>query len=191
MQRSMLCWNCLNVTEKRNRRRLFLALWPDQITRQKLADVQRKLGKIDRLKSAKPVPVENIHITIHFLGSVTDETYIQLQALLSKVSAQACTLVVDRWGYFPRPKVLWLGAESPRALDDLIAQTQLCVQACIEGYQQKRFVPHVTLFRKARHPQEVDEFEPVEWYIDRFALVESVTHPSGPEYRVLHEWMLK
>jgi len=180
----------LRVAEKQKRKRLFLALWPDDITRKKLADVQKKLCKIDRLKAAKPVAVANLHITTHFLGAVTDEVHSQLEAFLSEVKAQSCTLVIDRWGYFPRAKVLWLGGDSSAALNDLVGQTQSCIQQCIEGYEQKRFVPHVTVFRKARHPIEVDDFHPIEWNIDRFALVESVTHPEGPEYRVLKEWML-
>ena len=178
------------MAEKQKRKRLFLALWPDDITRKKLADVQKMLGKIDRLKTAKPVAAANLHITTHFLGAVKDEVHSQLEALLSEVKAQSCTLVIDRWGYFPRAKVLWLGADLPAALNDLVEQTQSCIQQCIDGYEQKRFVPHVTVFRKARHPMEVDEFHPIEWNIDRFALVESVTHPEGPEYRVLKEWML-
>lgn len=178
------------MAEKKKRRRLFLALWPDEITRRKLADVQHRLGKIERLKSAKPVAVANLHITTHFLGAVSADVHTQLEQLLSEVSAQSCTLVIDRWGYFPRAKVVWLGGQSPDALNDLVEQTQTCIQACIEGYEQKRFVPHITLFRKARHPLELDDFHPIEWNIDRFALVESVTHPQGPEYKVLKEWML-
>ena len=178
------------MVDKPRRRRLFLALWPDDITRKKLADVQNRLGRIDRLKSAKAVPVENLHITTHFIGAVTQPVHTQLEALLSEIEAQPCTLVIDRWGYFPRAKVLWLGGESPRALNDLVLKTQSSIQQCIEGYEQKRFVAHVTVFRKARHPIEVEDFDPIEWNIDRFALVESVTHPQGPEYSVLKQWML-
>ncbi len=179
------------MPEKLGRRRLFLALWPDEITRRKLADIQRKLADNERLKTARPVSVENLHITAHFLGAVTEEVHTRLDSLLYGVKAQPCTLVIDRWGYFPRTKVLWLGAKAvPGALNDMVRQTQTCIQQCVDGYEQKRFVPHITLFRKARHPMEVDDFQPIEWNIDRFALVESVTHQQGPEYRVLKEWML-
>jgi len=180
----------LSVAEKQKRRRLFLALWPDDITRKQLAETQKKLGNNERLKTAKPVAAANLHITTHFLGAVSEEVHIQLEELLSEVNAQACTLVIDRWGYFPRAKVLWLGGKSTDALNDLVERTQTCIQACIEGYEQKRFVPHITVFRKARHPMEADDFLPIEWHIDGFALVESITHPEGPEYRVLKEWML-
>jgi 2'-5' RNA ligase len=179
------------VAEKQQRRRLFLALWPDDITRRKLADIQKKFGSNERLKTAKPVATGNLHITTHFLGAVTEEVHARLEALLYGVKAQPCTLVIDRWGYFPRAKVLWLGAKTaPGALNDLVEKTQACIQQCVDSYEQKRFVPHITLFRKARHPLVVDDFHPIEWNIDRFALVESVTHPQGPEYTVLKEWML-
>jgi 2'-5' RNA ligase len=128
---------------------------------------------------------------MHFLGAVTQEVHDTLQTLLDSVSARACHLVIDRWGYFPRPRVLWLGAESsPGHLTELVAQTESCIQQCIGGYQQNRFVPHITVFRKARHPVEVDEFQPIDWNIDRFALVESDTRPEGAVYTVLQEWML-
>ena len=179
------------MAEKQHRRRLFLALWPDDITRKKLADVQKQLGRNDRLRKARAVPVANLHITTHFLGAVTEDVHTQLLSLLTVVKAQSSTVVIDRWGYFPKAKVLWLGAQaSPAALIDLVEQTETCVKACLEGYQQKRFAPHVTVFRKARHPLEVDDFHPIEWHIDRYALVESVTHPEGPEYTVLKEWLL-
>jgi 2'-5' RNA ligase len=179
------------MADRDQRRRLFLALWPDDITRSKLADVQKQFGKNERLKKARPVPVQNLHITMHFLGAVSEQVHAMLEDALSSVHAQTCNLVIDRWGYFPRPKVIWLGANSsPEPLTRLVAQTESCIQQCIEGYEQNRFVPHVTVFRKARHPVEVDDFHPIEWNIDRFALVESDTRPEGAVYTVLKEWML-
>lgn len=191
MHRSGPCWNWLSVVEKQKKRRLFLALWPDESTRGQLAAVQKQLGRNERLQTARAVAAANLHITIHFLGLVAGEVQAQLEGLLNGVDAESSPLVIDRWGYFPRAKVVWLGAQkSPIEVNQLVARTQACIQSCIEGYEQKRFVPHITVFRKARHPLEVDDFDPVEWQIDRFALVESVTHPEGPEYRVLREWML-
>ncbi len=179
------------MADGEHRKRLFLTLWPDDITRRQLAAVQKQFGKNERLQKAKPVPVANLHITMHFLGAVTQEVHDTLQTLLDSVSGRTCHLVIDRWGYFPRPRVLWLGARSsPEPLTELVAQTEACIQQCIEGYQQNRFVPHITVFRKARHPVEVDEFQPIDWNIDRFALVESDTRPEGAVYTVLKDWKL-
>ena len=179
------------MAEQPKRRRLFLALWPDDITRRKLADVQKTLGRNNRLRKARAVPAANLHITTHFLGAVDENVHAQLEQLLDEVRARSCTLVIDRWGYFPKARVLWLGAQTaPEPLSDLVEQTRVCVEACLEDYESRRFVPHVTVFRKARHPLEVDDFHPIAWTIDRYALVESVTHPEGPEYTVLREWLL-
>ncbi|MGD2160590.1 MAG: RNA 2',3'-cyclic phosphodiesterase [Gammaproteobacteria bacterium] len=179
------------MADSEQRKRLFLALWPDDITRTQLAAVQKQFSKNERLQKAKPVPVENLHITMHFLGAVTEEVHFTLQTLLDSVKVRACNLVIDRWGYFPRPKVLWLGAKSsPEPLTELVLRTESCIKQCIEGYEQNRFVPHITVFRKARHPVEADEFQPIDWRIDRFALVASDTRPEGAVYTVLKEWML-
>jgi 2'-5' RNA ligase len=179
------------VAEKQKQRRLFLALWPDESTRGQLAAVQKRMAGNERLKTSKAVDAANLHITIHFLGLVDGDVQAQLEDLLNGVDAESSHLVIDRWGYFPRAKVVWLGAQkSPIEVNQLVARTQACIQSCIEGYDQKRFVPHITVFRKARHPLEVDDFDPIEWSIDRFALIESVTHREGPEYTVLKEWML-
>jgi 2'-5' RNA ligase len=179
------------MADRERSRRLFLALWPDDATRNQLADVQSRFRRNERLKKAKPVPVENLHITMHFLGAVSEDVHDTLDGLLASVNARSSELIIDRWGYFPRPKVLWLGAKTaPEPLTDLVRQTESCIQQCIEGYEQNRFVPHITIFRKARHPVEVDDFQPIEWNIDRFALVESDTRPEGAVYTVLKEWML-
>ena len=179
------------MADQSRHKRLFLALWPDDRTRQHFADVQSAFAKTARLKSARRVPPANLHITMHFLGDVSLEVCTELQAMLADVKAPACTLLIDRWGYFPKPRVVWLGGDSPKPLIDLVAQTQSRIQSCIHGYQQKRFVPHITIFRKARHPLEIADFNPIEWSIDRFALVESVTHPHGAQYTVLNQWPLQ
>ena len=80
--------------------------------------------------------------------------------------------------------------QAVEALNDRVDQTQTFVQTCIKGYRKKPFVPHITVFRKARHPLEVDDFQPIEWTIDRYVLVESVTYHEGAEYTVLKEWSL-
>jgi 2'-5' RNA ligase len=179
------------MADREQRKRLFLALWPDEITRQQLAAVQEQFSNNERLQKAKPVPVANLHITMHFLGAVSADVHAALEEALTTIHAHGCSLVIDRWGYFPRPKVLWLGAQSsPEPLIELVAQTESAIQQCIEGYEQNRFVPHITVFRKARHPVEVEQFRPIDWNIDRFALVESDTRPEGAVYTVLKEWVL-
>ena len=178
------------MTEKIRHKRLFLALWPDEITRNKLVKIQKHFaGK--RQAKARPIVPENIHITLHFLGSVDEAIVEPLCVLLDEVKANAFNLDIDRWGYFPRPQVLWLGAEQiPCALSDLVESTAACVKSVLPEYRYKKFIPHATVYRRARHPGDIEPFEPVAWHIDRYVLVESITRAEGVEYRISREWPL-
>ena len=178
------------MTEKSSHKRLFLALWPDEVTRKKLYKIQQ-LFATRRQVNARPIKPENIHITLHFLGDVDEAIVEPLCTLLDTVETSAFELTIDRWGYFPRPQVLWLGAEQhPDALTKLVEATKMCIENVLPDYRSKKFVPHATLYRRARHPGTVEPFEPVSWYIDRFVLVESRTWQEGVEYRVAREWSL-
>ena len=173
-------------------KRLFLALWPDPGTRRQLAAIQIQLARNPRLRHAKPVSTQNIHLTLHFLGDVAEADIARLESCLAQVRAAPFSLVIDRWGYFPKAGVCWIGAsKTPDALTVLLEQTAVCVADVIENYRQPRFTPHLTLFRKARHPLEIKQFDVCEWSIDRFALVSSRTHPEGAEYTVLRDWQLQ
>lgn len=172
-------------------KRLFLALCPDQTTRDRLAATQEFLARNQRLRYAKPVSTENIHLTLHFLGDVAEARIVQLETCLTNVRATPFCLNIDRWGYFPKAGVCWIGAtNTPDELVLLLEQTAACVANAIENYRQPRFTPHITLFRKARHPLKIEAFDAYEWNVGRFALVSSLTRPEGVEYTVLREWQL-
>lgn len=171
-------------------KRLFLALWPDPAVRKRLAVTQNSLARNPRLHDAKPVRTENFHLTLHFLGDVTEASITKLEFCLANVHATPFYLTIDRWGYFPKARICWVGATTvPEALSSLLEQTAVCAAGAVENYRQPRFTPHITLFRKARHPLKIEPPDHYEWKLDRFALVASLTRPEGVEYTVLREWM--
>ena len=172
-------------------KRLFLALWPDRQTRQRILLIQQQLAQRSELGSAKPVMPQNLHLTLHFIGSVTTPLVDELCATMDTIESAAFEIKVDHLGCFQKPGVLWLGLESvPAELTELERLTGQRVSQCLAGYQQKAFTPHITLFRKARHKQVTMDFEAVTWRAGSFVLVESNTRPEGVEYSVLREWML-
>jgi len=173
-------------------KRLFIALWPDPDTRSRLAAIQAQLAHNPRLRHAKPVSIRNIHLTLHFLGDVAEANIARLESCLARVSAAPFSLAIDRWGYFPKAGVFWIGASNtPDAMTCLLEYTTACAAAVVENYRPQRFTPHVTLFRKARHPLEINQPVACEWAIDRFTLVSSRTHPEGAVYTVLGDWLLR
>ena len=172
-------------------KRLFLALWPDPAARSRLTATQQSFAHDPGLQHAKPVSTQNIHLTLHFLGDVAEASIAQLESCLANVRAAPFSLNIDHWGYFPRPRVCWIGAtQTPEALTSLLEQTAACVAGVVEGYRHRDFKAHITLFRKARHPLKIEAFDAWEWNVDRFVLVASQTRPEGAEYTVVREWRL-
>jgi 2'-5' RNA ligase len=165
-------------------RRLFFALWPDDDTRRGIAQRREALGRISR----KRVPDHNLHLTLVFLGDQPAERLPEIEAAADSLDGDACTLALDRFGWFPGARVLWLGGEAPRPLADLQAALHRQILALGVRLDERPFRPHVTLFRQvARWPAPADP-APLAWPVGDFVLVESV--PGAP-YRVIGRWPLR
>lgn len=153
--------------------------------RARLAVLTRRVGP-DR-----PVPADNLHLTLAFLGSSDEAQYDCYRRAAAGVRVPAFKIRLDIFGYWPRPRVAWLGCtQTPEALGLLVQQLHAMLEAC--GYQpeQRSFVAHVTLQRKARKCLVPKGFQPLDWTAHSFALVESLSREEGPEYRLLQEWPL-
>jgi 2'-5' RNA ligase len=190
----------LTHPENTKTRRLFLALWPDDTVRNQIFELQQKIAGNNVSRSAenmsrhKPrrVARQNLHITLHFIGSVTEEKTGAFVQSLDGIQCPAFNLIIDCSGYFKQARTFWLGANNvPEQLDTLVKKTAKCVERSFEDYHAKKFVPHITLFRKANREMVVEDFEPITWRVNNFVLVESKTYPEGVEYAILKEWGLK
>ena len=166
--------------------RLFFALWPDDPTRLRLAVAVESLPKLP----GRPVPVRNMHITLVFLGEVTEEQQQVLRAAAGTIHAPSFALTISQLGCWPRATVAWLAPESvPQPLTDLVAQLQsVCRGAGLEP-DARPYHPHLTIARKIRRVAPA-ELAPIHWQISRFSLVESVPERAGSEYRPLAHWPL-
>lgn len=158
--------------------RLFLALWPDDTTRNALLQLQAPLrGRL--------VPYENLHMTLAFLGPQPPGIADACKDLLMRLRAPAIELRLDKVGYFARNRVAWVGAHStPPALQSLHEELgQALAHHGIERERQQ-FKPHVTLARDATMPVDMT-FAPILWRASMVTLVRSRTSPAGSVYEVL------
>lgn len=170
-------------------KRLFLALWPERDTRQQVRQLQQSLKYDAGLINASTVDENHIHITLHFLGSVREQEIAVLTQALENVNSHPFEIELDRLGYFSKPNILWLGCTDYSDVLNLLHKTTgQVVKKCLAGYQQKKLVPHVTLFRKAMQLPQKENIETLHWQVDSFVLVESKTYAEGAQYRVLQEW---
>ena len=167
-------------------RRLFLALWPDADTRQHLAALAaRAAGQRGQVHTA------NLHLTLVFLGATNRAQLLAYQSALADVVVPRFDLVLDQYGYWPKPRILWLGChQTPPQLLALVADLQQRLRSCGFVPERRAFQAHVTL---ARHfPGPTPDWPlptPVHWPVSTFALVESrASEPGRQPYQVLQSW---
>ncbi|MEO8250568.1 MAG: RNA 2',3'-cyclic phosphodiesterase [Burkholderiales bacterium] len=149
--------------------RLFLALWPDETTREELARCRDAWAwSVD----ARPVPSEQLHVTLHFLGAVPRA---RLPELTSKLRAplHPFALRLGRAQRWPNG----IAALTPTAVPPELLALHAALQGCLSDLglrtESRRFKPHVTLARNARNSIASTLEQAVDWKVDRYVLVES------------------
>ena len=166
--------------------RLFFALWPDDAVRAQLACWSRELRAVC---GGRPTRAENLHVTLAFLGNVEDARVAEAERAASEVAPRAVSLVLDQPGYWKGNRIAWAGASTvPAELNAFVAELRSALARSHIDFDSKAFVSHVTLLRDAREPQAMPALDPIEWRLDGFALVRSVTLPGGSRYEVLSSW---
>ncbi|MBT8420247.1 MAG: RNA 2',3'-cyclic phosphodiesterase [Gammaproteobacteria bacterium] len=167
--------------------RLFFALWPTGTARKALKNLQKAMAF-----DGRPVPAENFHITLVFLGSVDAVQQGCIEKVAAGITAPAFDLCLDRIGSFPRARIIWSGiSRTPPALLSLVEKLNRGFATCGFAPAAHPFTPHLTLVRKAGKPAGSSPHTPVQWPVEDFCLVESLTLPTGVRYRVLHCWPLE
>ncbi len=168
--------------------RLFFALWPDEAVRAQLAHWTRELHAAC---GGRPMRTENLHVTLAFLGSVEEAQVAEVERAADSVALRPVSLVLDGPGYWKHNRIAWAGASVvPRELETFVAELRSALTRSHIGFDSKAFLSHVTLLRDAREPRAMPALDPIEWRLDGFALVRSVTLPRGSHYKVLKSRMV-
>ena len=167
---------------------MFFALWPDAHTRD---DIYKAAQALKDQSGGRLLTIENLHLTLAFIGSVDSEQQQCMERVAGQIDTSPFSITLTEQGYWPKPKVAWLAPKHiPDGLVQLARDLSVNLQSC--GYQaeQRQYQPHVTLLRKATHPLQDTLVTDIQWSVDSFVLVESITYPEGVEYHVLNEWPL-
>ena len=172
--------------------RLFFALWPEAVVRQRLEALLRRIPA-DR---GRPVHPADLHLTLHFLGDVPAQRHPCLveaaEAALAE-GTEPVELPLQRLGYWRRPRILWVAPElCPASLGILVQSLGERLTRCGYTPERREFAPHITLARKcsAGLLRVLEPFEEIRWSARELALVASLPVSRPPRYRVLHSWPL-
>lgn len=143
----------------------------------------------------KPVPPENWHVTVRYLGETSDPTYDRFLNALDEVDKPApFRLRFSGMGAFPKPtkgSVLWLGVSNGE--DDLVGLAGAADRAAVEAGmapEDRPYQPHLSLAR-VQPPQnlwpwlaEVPE-PPIKIDVDRVGVYRSHLGGSTARYELL------
>jgi 2'-5' RNA ligase len=172
--------------------RLFFALWPDDDARAHIAKAALAL----RLAvDARPVPQENFHTTLAFVGEVSTPQLTVLQQIGRAQRAAACAIRFDAYDYWLDPQVVVAVArESPASLTLLWAQLHrdlaLQLPQLNLKYPQAPLRTHITLARKVAQAPVLPAMSPFGWTARSFSLVRSDTSGARSVYTVVDTWPL-
>jgi len=173
-----------------SQRRLFIGLWPDAELRRQLQHCQHSLLQQEpALNTARRIPAQNLHLTLHFLGNVEVTRIPALVAALQALPVSGFGFTLQSLGYFARPRILWLGLEqaSPelQALVEAVRDAVYQVLGQLPGGKEK-FMAHVSLFKSAAAIPQSRLRQAIAWQVHGFTLLESFNDEAGVHYRPLH-----
>ncbi|MGM3175943.1 RNA 2',3'-cyclic phosphodiesterase [Dickeya lacustris] len=143
-------------------------------------------------QAGRPVAAANLHLTLAFLGDVSDQKAQALQTLAGRIRQSAFTLTLNDAGHWPRPGVVWLGCrQPPRGLLQLanMLRSQAARSGCYQSPQP--YHPHITLLRGATRPVSLPAAT-FSWTVqaEQFFLYESRAEAGRSHYRPLARWPL-
>lgn len=170
--------------------RTFIALEMNEAQQRHLAEVIRRMSA--RLPGARWVNPAGIHLTLAFLGEMTDEQLGGVRHAVESAARQSkpFSYRLSRIGSFgsPRqPRVIWMGIDEPTgALSHL--HRALTRELDRRGFEvdKRPFSPHLTLAR-VRDPLSADELQQLQTILtgkqEGFVAVDA--------YPVEHLYMMK
>ncbi len=167
--------------------RVFLGLRPARATREALLTLPRDLG----VESGRLQHVDDVHMTLVFIGQVDEARLGRLRELAAGVSGERIELDMDRLEYWRRPRIACAGVSSPPpALLDLQQRLARMLRDAGFAIESRAYRPHVTLARKARAFEDRSLKESIRWEADGFLLYASASDGRLPRYRPIETFSL-
>ena len=180
--------------------RVFLAVDIPEEIKAKIRDIQKNFEK-ERF-DIKFVEPENLHITLKFLGEVSEEEIEKVKRQVSSVVKDFSVFKIEmkEFGYFGNEKyirTLWIGIGNKERLIELINKLNKKLDYIRKDKHKPS--PHLTIGRlKSGKNREyllkiIEELKYVkigEVYVKEIKLKQSILTPQGPVYRDIETFSL-
>jgi len=139
---------------------------------------------------------ENLHLTLKFLGEISEEQLDEIKTRLNKIVFKPLKLHLGQVGSFNfknNPRIVWIAV-----LGESIFKLQASIDEALEGIFQKenQFMSHLTIAR-IKHLSDKESLKKLisnlsvdasEFIISSFFLKKSELKKDGPIYTTLEEF---
>ena len=135
--------------------------------------------------------IEQLHITLKFLGDTSNELFPEVMETLKSVKWEKFKLSIQSTGFFPnrqRAEVFWLGINEETKLIDLKNEIDKSLLSLGILPEKREFAPHLTLLRlkyaeSRTLPDKLEKtfaaFTPQTFKVNSFYLYSSKLDRSG------------
>ncbi len=171
--------------------RAFIAVDLPENIRESLVQVEKQLDS-DAAK-IKWVEKDNLHLTVKFLGEISDEQAEKIKHALSKIKFEQQTVSISETGVFPSEdyiKVIWVGIRPNEQIIELHKNIESALTGLGIKKDTRKFEAHITLGRvrfvkdKPRLVKSIKsaDVKTDEFTISSFKLKKSTLTEKGPIY---------
>ncbi len=176
--------------------RLFIGIKLSDKVRETLGNLKDELN--EKLAGVRWVPIENLHITLKFLGNCEQGKVEAVAAVLDPLRKYLpCPVEIGGLGGFPSSgsaKIIWVGVDDPGDIIEEIYRS--CEKGCGRlGFKKERrkYHPHVTIGRCRGRPVRLpwagvkEGEEKIPLTVGGVTLFRSKLERTGAIYSVIHE----
>lgn len=180
--------------------RAFIAVEISSEIRKELIRIQSELKKCLKGDISWVEP-ENIHLTLRFLGQITDTQLEEIKKIVESIAKKIKKFNMDLGviGAFPdiaNPRIIWIGINFGfNQLNEINAELEDKLETINFAVGEKYFHPHLTIARvksldkkntldeivQKIHPQQLPAT------IDKLVIIQSELTPQGAKYTDLFE----
>jgi RNA 2',3'-cyclic 3'-phosphodiesterase len=182
--------------------RAFIAISLRPELKQALVKIQQGLQSSSGVEAVRWTALEQLHLTLKFLGNISEERLPELRAALDQAcrGMRSFKLCAAKLGCFPtmqRPSVIWVGLDGEL---NILRELQQRIEEATADFgshsEERAFHPHLTIGRvkgRDRNARRLSdairasaEIKLGEWTISEVNLIQSKLSPQGSIYTRLH-----
>jgi len=170
--------------------RVFFALWPGPAQREALTSWQSTLHACC---GGRAMRADSLHATLVFLGNVSTQRLEALRLAAQEVEAAPFAVTFDRAAYWGHNHIAYAATQNiPPGLRELVDGLQSALRRHRFRFEQREYLPHVTLLRHAKWSDVPLPIVPaVSWPVSEFVLLQSLPQTAVAHYQVLARFALK